>query len=323
MDRAAAANIFVNRYSGVPRGKDYEIWREETCRRFCGLDIQPSQGDSIDCRVQISLLGNVAFAIPDGASAQFARTREVLSDGCDDVVLVIAKAGRVLVTQKGQPIELAESQMCLADMSVLGAVGHSEQSRFRTVRIPRAQLLAVSPKAEDRLFQVLGENAALRETIAQYHTLAANMAPRLDAVGQHLMAQHIIDMTSLLLGGGDSHLIGAEGHAAARFDLMRAEVLANLSQRSLNIESVARKHGLSRRQAQRLFERAETTFTDFLLEQRLLLAHKLLLDTRNQHRKISDIAHSAGFSDLSYFNRAFRARFGVTPSESRGDRPLP
>lgn len=71
------------------------------------------------------------------------------------------------------------------------------------------------------------------------------------------------------------------------------------------------------RQAQRLFEQAGTTFTEFVLEQRLLQARKLLSDPRARTRKISDIAHSSGFSDLSYFNRAFRKRFAATPSELR------
>jgi AraC-like DNA-binding protein len=30
---------------------------------------------------------------------------------------------------------------------------------------------------------------------------------------------------------------------------------------------------------------------------------------------VSAIAFDAGFNDLSHFNRAFRQRFGVTPSE--------
>ncbi|MGY2933497.1 AraC-like DNA-binding protein [Bradyrhizobium sp. GM6.1] len=54
-----------------------------------------------------------------------------------------------------------------------------------------------------------------------------------------------------------------------------------------------------------------------MLEQRLLQARKLLSDPRARTRKISDIAHSSGFSDLSYFNRAFRKRFAATPSELR------
>jgi AraC-like DNA-binding protein len=34
--------------------------------------------------------------------------------------------------------------------------------------------------------------------------------------------------------------------------------------------------------------------------------------------RISDIAFDCGFNDLSYFNRCFRRRFGLTPSAARG-----
>jgi AraC-like DNA-binding protein len=42
-----------------------------------------------------------------------------------------------------------------------------------------------------------------------------------------------------------------------------------------------------------------------------------LRDPRWRYRKIADIAAEAGFSDLSSFNRAFRRRFGLTPSVMR------
>ena len=35
------------------------------------------------------------------------------------------------------------------------------------------------------------------------------------------------------------------------------------------------------------------------------------------HRSVSAIAHESGFADLSYFNRAFRKRYGMTPSDAR------
>jgi AraC-like DNA-binding protein len=34
-------------------------------------------------------------------------------------------------------------------------------------------------------------------------------------------------------------------------------------------------------------------------------------------RRISDIAFDCGFNDLSYFNRCFRRRFGLTPTAAR------
>jgi len=38
---------------------------------------------------------------------------------------------------------------------------------------------------------------------------------------------------------------------------------------------------------------------------------------RFSNRPIALIAFDAGFADLSTFNRAFRRRFGMTPSEMR------
>jgi AraC-like DNA-binding protein len=317
MDPAKAPAIFIHHYAGLPHGPAFEHWRDRACGR-CGLDVAPSQGDSIDSRLQISLVGNIALAIPEGASAQFLRTRDALSDGCDDLVLITAHAGCIRVQQNGRSIELSPLQMVLADMSVAGSVGHTDEDRFTTIRMPRRALLEINPRAEDRLSQVLADGA-VAETITRYHALAANHAPHLDAVGQRLTAQHMVDLVGLLLGTDVGHaaLARGRGQAAARLDLMRADVMASLGRKDLSLSEVASRSGLSSRQAQRLFEQAGTTFTEFVLEQRLLLARKLLQDPRARARKISDIAHSSGFADLSYFNRAFRKRFGTTPSDLR------
>jgi AraC-like DNA-binding protein len=56
-----------------------------------------------------------------------------------------------------------------------------------------------------------------------------------------------------------------------------------------------------------------------VLEQRLLLARKMLISPGNRQSKISAIAYDAGFGDLSYINRVFRRRFEATPSEFRNN----
>lgn len=317
LDSTRTPRIFHHQYAGLPRGPAFEEWRDRACGS-CGLDVAPSRGETIESRLQISLVGNVTLAIPEGASAKFSRTKNALSDGCDDLVLIAAHAGNVRVQQNGQMIELAPSQMVLADMSVTGSVGHTDDDRFTTIRMPRKALLEINPRAEDRLAQVLSDGA-VSDTISQYHALAANHGPYLDAVGQRLTAQHMVDLVGLLLGTDEEHaaLARGRGQSAARLDLMRSDVMAALDRNDLSLAGVASRCGLSPRQAQRLFEQAGTTFTEFVLEQRLLLARKLLQDPRARVRKISDIAHSAGFSDLSYFNRAFRKRFSATPSDLR------
>ncbi len=61
------------------------------------------------------------------------------------------------------------------------------------------------------------------------------------------------------------------------------------------------------------------TFSEFVLTERLTRVYQVLTDARYQHLKVSEIAYRSASSDLSYFNRSFRRRFGATPSELRAE----
>ena len=105
--------------------------------------------------------------------------------------------------------------------------------------------------------------------------------------------------------------------AAARLEAVKADILACLGDDNLTLAEVAQRHRASTRTIQLLFERSDTTFSEFVLEQRLLRAARLLGDPRHRAGKISDVAYLAGFNDVSYFHRSFRRRFGMTPVDAK------
>jgi AraC-like DNA-binding protein len=306
-------------YQGPARGQNYAKWREGICRAFCRLDAGPAENDYVDCRNEFAHVGAISLATPRGSSARFARTRDLQDDGCDDFVLISASHGMVRVTQGSKTIDISAGQMCLTEMNTIGAADLTTAGGFTTTRIPRPLLLAISPRAETQLARPLQHDAVLRAMIDRYFALCTDVAQDLDAVGQKAAAEHLVELVGLLLGAGteNKELVRQGGYTAVRLDLMKTQILRNLSKCNLSIEALAQTNGLSGRQAQRLFARSGTTYSEFVLEQRLCLARRLLLDASNRHRKISDIAYAAGFGDLSYFNRRFRKRFGVTPSDVR------
>lgn len=57
-----------------------------------------------------------------------------------------------------------------------------------------------------------------------------------------------------------------------------------------------------------------TSFIDYLNDYRLSMASRLLLSSSDN---ILDIAAECGYENLSYFNRLFKKKFGVTPSVYR------
>ena len=317
MGQAQPPNRLSISHHGLAKGPAYEGWREVICRDFCRLEVGPAEDNYIDCHNEIVLLHSVAIATPKGSSARFARTRDLLQDACDDLVLISATRGKIGVTQGNQAIELTAGQMCLTEMNVVGAVDLNRTGSFTTARFPRRLLLEVAPSTETQLARTLGHDRGLSLMIERYVALCNEVAGELDAVGQKAAAQHLADLVGHLLGtGAERKDIAARGEtAAARLDLMKADVLRNLDRSDLTVEAVAEANGISGRQAQRLFAASGTSFTEFVLEQRLLRARQLLLGTLTRHRKVSDIAFTVGFNDLSYFHRAFKRRFGATPVE--------
>src|SRR5262249_19632154 len=102
---------------------------------------------------------------------------------------------------------------------------------------------------------------------------------------------------------------------AARLRAIKSDIVENFARADLSIGEIAARHGLTPRYVQMLFESEGATFSEFLLEQRLACAHRMLTDVRFAERSITSVAFDAGFGDLSYFDRAFRRGYGATPSE--------
>ena len=119
-------------------------------------------------------------------------------------------------------------------------------------------------------------------------------------------------------GRDATELAGGRGLRAARLNAIRADINAHLSDEQLTIAAIARRHRVSPRYVQLLFEAEGSTFSEYVLEQRLARAYRMLSAARFSGLAIGAIALEVGFSNLSYFNRTFRRRYGGSPSEIRG-----
>jgi two-component system response regulator YesN len=83
----------------------------------------------------------------------------------------------------------------------------------------------------------------------------------------------------------------------------------------ITLEDIAREAGLSRYHFCRLF-RHETgsTFLEYLQSVRVRQAQALLADP---YLRITEVAYTVGFGDLSHFDRTFRRMVGLSPREYR------
>jgi AraC-like DNA-binding protein len=85
----------------------------------------------------------------------------------------------------------------------------------------------------------------------------------------------------------------------------------------LSPDGLAAELGISKRYLQQLLAGSGTSFVHELTATRLDRASEMLTDPRAGSLPVGEIAFRCGFLDPGYFSRAFRKRFGVTPSEWR------
>lgn len=95
-----------------------------------------------------------------------------------------------------------------------------------------------------------------------------------------------------------------------RSKCIRAYIDAHISDPALRASTVARATGVSSRSMQMMFAKSGMTATEYIVMQRLKLAAARLM---NGATNITELAYDLGFSDLTYFSKSFKRRFGVSP----------
>ena len=86
---------------------------------------------------------------------------------------------------------------------------------------------------------------------------------------------------------------------------------------ALSVEAVARALNCSRRQLYNAFAEEADGVAGYILARRLDACREAFEDRATNHRSITDIALTFGFSNMAHFSRVFRAHLGVAPSDYR------
>ncbi|TRN65696.1 helix-turn-helix domain-containing protein, partial [Pseudomonas syringae] len=98
---------------------------------------------------------------------------------------------------------------------------------------------------------------------------------------------------------------------------IKDHIQANLADTKLSLASVSVRFGVSTRYISSLFQDEQTSFGRYLLASRLQRCASDLREPLLANRQISEIAWRWGFSDVGYFSRVFRQRFGVPARQYR------
>lgn len=165
----------------------------------------------------------------------------------------------------------------------------------------------------------LGIGDPLVQLLKGYVQSAKELPVGADPAMLSSIGTHLTDLVALALRPSRDAAEQAEnrGLKSARLDAVLRVIKAKYTDPGFSVSDVAAKLKLSVRYVQDILHETGVGFAERVLELRLQEASELLSRAHITNRKVSDIAFSCGFNNLSYFHRAFRRRFGMTPAGAR------
>jgi AraC-like DNA-binding protein len=306
---AALASIDRLSTAGLPASERLAYWRSIFARggQSLAIDAEPDSFEGVLTRLTDGELELISV------KSTPLRSRHVAGEGSDErrFSLHVVHAGRCLLKHAGAEIVAETGDMVVFDARKPYDLTFTQPVHGLVLSLPwdrfgdRAELLerlAGRPVNPHR-----GPPAVLSGFLRSAWEQLVEPA---GAEWPHSASEVIWDLLAAMLQDercSDS----AVSHAAA----LRCKATRLVDHRLFDPEfrtaGIAQELGVSARYLQRVFAEAGTTPARFLLARRLDAAAARLREAATPCR-ITDVALECGFSDLSYFSRAFRQRFGIS-----------
>ena len=305
------------RTDDLPAEDRVSVVRNTLLAKPVAFDMAPLHDDSFYADMYVRALPGMEITMGH-IRAKAQRNKSIVRDGNDDLLFSICLSGRLEVQQRNKQIEVAEGTASVG-WCAEPITFNTDVARGISMRLPRNVIATLVPTVDDLIGQPLCQTPDVLRLIDAYARCFESEAFCETPDLSRLAVGHLHDLIALAIGTGRdaTDLIRQRSGRSVRTAVLKRDVVQLLGLRELNAEFIAKRHGISPRYVRRLFEEDGTTFSAFLLDERLRLAQKLLISPLHLLHTISAIAYEAGFGDISYFNRCFRARYGMTPTDFR------
>jgi AraC-like DNA-binding protein len=301
----------------LPAGEGLSAWRTVFGRTMVQVEVEPLRPEAFHSDMIVCRSPDLGVLLGAADAMRLKHAGDVMVN--NDLLFITSHTPQWSVARLNRCHALGPGDGILMSNAAVWSMMLSSPASFTTLRVPRATIAALLPNPGNAITHIVrADNVALRlleRYLANALDTEALVAPAL----RELAICHVRDLLALAFAACFEAADPATGRGlrAARLRAIKSDILAHLGNRELSLQAVATRQAISSIYIRKLFESEDTSFTQFVLRERLARSHRRLSDPRFAGRTIAALALEAGFGDLSYFNRAFRRRYGIAPSAVR------
>ncbi|GGJ32052.1 helix-turn-helix domain-containing protein [Pseudomonas avellanae] len=294
-----------------------EFWQEVVCNTFVPLSCAFSDRNNFQGRLRSHSIATLSLVDVQACRQTVVRDAARISRSDDEFVLVsLALEGRAQVSQEGREAILEVGDFAIYDTRRPYRLHFGSAFRQTVVQIPRKSLQQRLCNLEYLTALSMSRDNPLNGLVFDFFTGLAALENRVGETQQVRITEQGLDLLAMAL----SERVKGQAQGSKRSALLlriKDHIQSNLTDTTLTLPCVSARFGISTRYLNSLFHDEETSFGRYLLSSRLQHCANDLREPLLVNRQISEIAWRWGFSDVAYFSRVFRQRYGLTAREYR------
>lgn len=311
----------------VPARERFSYWSDVVCQTILNVSTE-SPTEIFSAAIKARSFGDIRCVSFDCGGHEIVRDRRHMARAPEDCyVVTLHRRGQSHFSQGDDTFSLGGDEIAIVDGHQPFRIVFAEPVRRATAVIPRALIDARAPWLRTGRSCKVAANSPFAGLVRRHLLQLTSALAELSDSEAMLLTDSLCNMLALAT---------ARDLAPNRMqpELLLEKLLVfcrhNMHDPRLSPGRAAAHFGISVRTLHARFQQVGQSFGRWVLQNRLDACSRALRDPNQRGDTVSTIAYRWGFNDLSYFNRSFRARFGMPPRQWRleqmdtgaaGDRP--
>lgn len=299
-----------------PRDR-FDYWHSIACATIVKHSSVPADRLSFQANIRIGSLAGIRLIDFNASPMSVAHeVRHIATTDPDDLFVCRQFAGRMALEQNTREVQLERGDITVIDPRLPYTGRFAASCRVLVLKVPRRLLEARISPMSGMIGRLIRPLEAEHRLTSAFLAMLTHHLDQLSPTSQDAVQNQVLDLLAVSLlsatGSEKSCLSSARALVSMR---IRAAVEARLADPALDPASVACAAGVSTRYANAVLAEEGTSIARLIQERRLARCRAVF--ESQAHRKVSEVAYSWGFTDMTHFGRKFREVYGVLPTAYR------